>query len=347
LKVMEGEFKCKAWICHKGATPLVHDSVTLPPLSSTQVHVKIRACGICKSDVDILMGAYDKYGRYPYPICAGHEGVGEVLEIGSHVKILKVGDIVGMGVYRECCGACLDCAEGRTNLCIQKKLIFQGGEIGCFSEFVRIEEKFAFKIPEGIKIEHAGPLMCAGITVFAPFRNHNIKAGDRVGVVGIGGLGHLALQIAKAFGCEVSAFSTSSDKEAESKQFGAHHFYNTKDDSSKKSAIGKHDFVLMTAGGPDVDYKYLMATLAPGGKLIIMGVSGLSDILVSPADLIMNQKTLCGSAAGSQAISLDVLRFCALHNISPTIQTWPVSSISDAIETVKSGKIRYRAVVLF
>jgi len=347
LLMMSGELKCSAWVCNKGATPLVQDSVTLPPLTSTQVHIKIRACGICKSDVDCLMGAYDSFGMYHYPIVAGHEGVGEVLEIGTHVQTLKVGDIVGLGVYRDCCGACKECAEGKTNLCRKKAMMFVGGAKGCFSEFVRIEEKFAFKIPEGISIEHAGPLMCAGITVFAPFRNHNIKAGDRVGVVGIGGLGHLALQFAKAFGCEVSAFSTTSDKEAECRQFGAHHFYNTKDEASKKSSMSKLDFLLMTAGGPDVDYKYLMSTLVPGGTLIIMGITGLADIPVSPIDVLLNQKTLCGSAAGSQAISLDVLRFCALHNIKPTIQTWPGSSINEAIEAVKSGKIRYRAVVLF
>jgi len=284
---------------------------------------------------------------YEYPIVAGHEGVGIIEVVGSCVSHLKVGDRVGVGIYRECCGNCLDCAEGRTNLCFQKKMMFAGTNKGCFSEHMRLEGKFAFKLPEGIKAEEAGPLMCAGATVFAPFRNHTVKPGQSVGVVGIGGLGHLSLQVARAFGCQVYAFSTSIDKEQECRSLGANIFINTTDPASKASVIGKLDFLMMTASGKGVDYKYLMTTLAPGGKMIVMGASGLEDIPVSPVDLILGQKSLCGSAGGSHAIYIDMLKFCALHNIKPIIQTWPVAQINEAIASVKSGKIRYRAVVNF
>jgi len=188
--------------------------------------------------------------------------------------------------------------------------------------------------------------MCAGVTVFAPFRNHNIKPGDTVGVCGIGGLGHLALQIGKAFGCEVYAFSGSANKEAECKTLGAHHFINTSDETSKNSAIGKLNFMLMTASGPGVDYKYLMKTLAPNGTLVMMGITGYTDIPVSPLELLA-QKKLCGSASGSLASYDDMLKFCAFHKIAPVIETWPVKQINDAIQKVKSGEIRYRAVVMF
>jgi len=267
--------------------------------------------------------------------------------VGSLVTHLKIGDIVGLGVYRYSCDNCQECAEGRNNLCHKKVAMFMGKEKGCFGDYVRIEAKFAFKIPEGIKIEDAGPLMCAGATVFAPFRLHNITSGSSVGVVGIGGLGHLALQFAKAFGCEVYAFSTSADKEEECKKLGAHKFINTSDETSKKSAIGKIDYLMMTASGSGMDYKYLMQALASNGTLIILGITGVADIPVSPIDLVLNQKTIVGGAAGSRAVYLDMLQFCALHHIKPIIQTWPVSQINDAIAVVKSGKIRYRAVVLF
>jgi len=284
---------------------------------------------------------------YNYPICAGHEGIGEVASIGSRVTHLKVGQLVGLGVYRSCCGVCSKCAHGLTNVCDQKQLMFAGDAKGCFAETVRIDSKFAFPIPDGIPAESAGPLMCAGVTVFAPFRNHNIKPGDVVGVCGIGGLGHLALQIARAFGCEVYAFSTTSKKEEECKKFGAHYFINTSDEASKNSAIGKVNFLLMTASGPNVDYKYLMRTLAPNGTLILLGVTGMADIAVSPIELLFGQKKLCGSAAGSMACCLDMLKFCAHHQIRPKIETWPVKQINDAIAKVKSGDIRYRAVVIF
>jgi len=290
---------------------------------------------------------YDKTGRYFYPMVAGHEGVGSVVQVGDLVTYLKPGDLVGLGVYRSSCGCCSFCAEGNTNLCHQRELMFAGNGKGCFSEYVRIEARFAFKLPEGMKIEDAGPLMCAGITVFAPFRNLNITAGSRVGVVGIGGLGHLAIQIAKSFGCEVTAFSTSTNKEDECKKLGAHHFINTNDETSKNSVISKLDYLLMTASGSGVDYKYLMRTLDANGQMVIMGLTGMADIPVNPIDLVLGQKKLSGSAAGSAAIYLDTLRFCSLQNIKPIIQTWPVDKINDAIQTVKSGAIRYRAVVLF
>jgi len=345
--VKDPEVTVNAWVCQGGGQALALGPVTLPPLTHTQVHVKLLACGICKSDVDALMGVYEKTGRYTFPMVAGHEGVGRVEVVGDYVTHLKVGDLVGLGVFRSSCGACTDCAEGRTNLCGSKALMFAYNAKGCFSEYLRIEARFAFKLPEGMKIEDAAPLMCAGITVLAPFRNLNITAGSKVGVVGIGGLGHLALQFGKSFGCEVFAFSTSTNKETECRQLGAHHFINTNEETSKNSVIGKLDYLLMTASGSGVDYKYLMRTLNANGTLVILGLTGLADIPVSPIELVLFQKKICGSAAGSQAIYLDTLNFCSFQKIKPIIQTWPVAKINDAIAAVKDGSIRYRAVVLF
>jgi len=225
-------------------------------------------------------------------------------------------------------------------------MMFAKNNKGCLAEYVRINSKFVFPIPAGIDVLHAGPLMCAGTTTFAPFREHNIKSGEKVGVVGIGGLGHLAIQFAKAFGCDVWGFSSSADKEAEVKGFGAHHFINTTDEASTKTAVNQLDFLLMTAGGSrGVSWPYLLSTLAPNGTLVIMGAASHEDIPVNPFALVMGQKRVAGSAAGSSALTADMLNFSALHKIKPVVEVFPSSKINDAFDKVKKGTIRYRAVV--
>jgi uncharacterized zinc-type alcohol dehydrogenase-like protein len=227
-------------------------------------------------------------------------------------------------------------------------MMFALGNKGCLSEHVRINAKFAFAIPESIPFEYAGPLMCAGTTVFAPFRVHNIRPGQTVGVIGIGGLGHLALQIGKAYGCIVYAFSSSTSKEAEARQFGAHHFINTTDAESGKTAVGKLDFLLMTAGGMrGIDWNYLFSTLAPEGTMVLMGAASHEPIPVPPGSVIMGQRRVAGSAAGSVAHTQEMLQFCGLHNIRPQIETFSVSQINEAFKKTRDSNVRYRAVVLF
>jgi len=337
----------KAYAAHKSGEPLIVYEYEASPLKATEVEVKIKACGVCASDVDVLAGKYDSFGIYTYPIVCGHEGVGEVTQVGANVSSLKLGDIVGLGVYRNCCGTCDYCAQGDTNVCPQSVMIFTLGNKGCFGEYVRIDARFAFPIPKELPVEYAAPLMCAGATVFAPFYNHNIRPGQTVGVIGIGGLGHLAIQIAKAYGCQVYAFSNSPAKEKECRHFGAHHFINMKDEASRNSAVGKLDYLLMTASGSDVNYAYYLNALKKLGTLVIMGAGGLTDIPVSPAALILGQRSVAGSAAGSIHVYKKMIEFCALHHIHPTIEKFEVKDINKAIERVRSGEVRYRAVIMF
>lgn len=266
--------------------------LSLPP---DQVSVRIECCGLCSSDID----AMTKYAHmYQFPLVAGHEGIGEIIEKGALVKHLKVGQRVGIGVYRSSCGSCLFCTTGQNNLCALKELMFMEGKMGAFAEVVRIKAEFAIPIPDGIESIYAAPLMCAGVTTFAAYRRFNIQAGQRVGVLGIGGLGHLALQFGVKFGCEVIALSTSIDKQDYCKSINVHHFINIMNEHEIKPLFGSLDYLLVTASGDSLDYRALLGLLAPNGKLVLMGVS-FKEQTISPAQLLVGQKSICGCAAGS------------------------------------------------
>jgi len=239
----------RAWAARSQGAPLELTNVSLPPLSDDSVEVRILACGLCASDCDALgpMGAL-----YRHPLVVGHEGVGVVTEVGRLVRHLRAGQRVGIGVYRGACAACLYCTAGQNNLCALKELMFMNGSHGAFAESVRIRADFAIPIPEAIATEHAGPLLCAGVAVFAPFRRHAIQPGARVGVLGIGGLGHLALQVASKMGCEVVALSTSGDKAAAARELGAHRFVNLMREEEIKPVHGTIDYLFVTASGDSV-----------------------------------------------------------------------------------------------
>jgi len=258
-------------------------------LQDDEVEVKIIASGICASDIDACKGVYPEQ-LYPYPIIGGHEGVGHVTQTGKLVKHLKVGSAVGLGVYRSTCGACNVCHNGKDNLCGTRQLMFALGQAGSFANYVRIRATHAFPIPDGFDdLEIVGPLMCAGLTTFAPFKNHNIRPGQKVGVLGIGGLGHLAVQFANKWGCEVYALSSSADKTESTKKLGAHHVVNMKEDPELKTIANTLDYILMTGSGGN-NWKVFVNALAPDGKLIIMGNPGYADIPINPLSLLMQQK---------------------------------------------------------
>jgi len=313
-------------------------------LGEQEVEVQIKACGVCFSDVGILRAPME-IPPYKFPLIAGHEGAGVISAVGSLVKSVKVGDRVGVSVFRGSCHRCRACLSGRNNVCAAAELLFAAGKPGCFGEYVRIDSNFVVKLPESMTLEQAAPLMCAGVTSFSPFRKHNVKAGDRVGVIGIGGLGHLSLQFARAFGCEVYALSSSEDKKDEALKLGAHHFVNTKSPDALKSLTGTLDFLMLTASGSNMDWKGLINTLAADGKMICMGIVH-NDIPVSVMDLIMGQRSIVGSAAGSLDNALDMVNFAAFHNIKPMIQTFPFNQINDVMDKVIQNKVNYRAVLL-
>jgi uncharacterized zinc-type alcohol dehydrogenase-like protein len=338
----------RAWSCSEAKHPLeeIRYNLKSADVHEDQVLVKLQYCGICASDVTILNAPY-KLPMYPFPIVAGHEGVGVLLAVGAKAaenNKLKVGDRVGLGVYRKCCGECSLCVSGNDNLCSTKLLMFASGEKGCFADHMIINARFAFKIPDEIKTEEAGPLMCAGLTTFAPFRLHKVRPGDAVGVVGIGGLGHLSIQWARKWGCKVYAFSSGPEKEALAKELGAHVYVDTSVKDSYKAVSHQIDFLMLTAAG-SVAYRDLLTTLKPLGKMIMMGLS-MEALPVSSADLIMGGAlTVVGSAAGSSLDANEMLKFAALHGVRPMVEVSPIANINTTMEKVSKNKVRFRAVV--
>jgi uncharacterized zinc-type alcohol dehydrogenase-like protein len=339
----------RAWSCAEAKQALteVKYNINVADLKSQQVIVKVHYCGICASDIGILNAPF-KIPIYPFPLVAGHEGVGEVIAVGEKAakdNKLKVGDRVGLGVYRHACGECRECLSGNDNQCAEKALMFAMGQQGAFADHMIIDARFAFKIPDAIKTEDAGPLMCAGLTTYSPFRVHNVRPGDTVGVVGIGGLGHLAIQWARKWGCKVYAFSSGADKEALAKELGAHVYIDTSSGAEAYAAAKKQiNFMMVTASGK-TPYKELLSTLKPFGKLILMGLS-YDPIPVSSAELVTGGAlSIVGSAAGSSLDANDMLQFAALHGIRPMVEVAPISAINDMISKVAQNKVRFRGVV--
>ncbi len=236
-------------------------------LGSEEVEIDVQYCGICHSDVSIVD---NDWGVSQYPVVPGHEVVGTVAAVGDAVQNLAIGEQVGLGWFSSSCMSCEWCLSGDHNLCNDSEQTIVG-RYGGFADKVRAHQNWVFRLPEGLNPETAGPLFCGGITVFNPIVQLDIKGSDRVGVIGIGGLGHIALQFLKAWGCEVTAFSGSADKEGEARSLGAHHFVNSRDSEAVKALKNSFDVILSTVNG-DLDWETYMAALRPRGRLHFLGV---------------------------------------------------------------------------
>ena len=311
----------------------------LGPLGDHQVDIKVEYCGICHSDLSMLN---NDFGLTQYPFVPGHEIVGRVDAIGAKAKGVTVGQRVGLGWYAGSCMTCEWCMSGNHNLCpsVEATII---GRHGGFADKVRAEAALVVPLPEQIEAETAGPLFCAGITVFNPLVQLDIKPTDRVGVIGIGGLGHMALRFVDAWGCEVTAFSTSPEKEAEAREFGADHFVNSRDPKALEEIAGSFALILSTVSA-SLDWNAYIATLRPKGRLHIVGVVP-QPVSVEVIPMLLGQKSVTYSSGGSPATTAKMLEFAVRHRIQPTIETFKFSQINDAMEKLRNGKPRYRLVL--
>ena len=311
----------------------------LGPLGDHQVDIKVEYCGICHSDLSMLN---NDFGLTQYPFVPGHEIVGRVDAIGAKAKGVMVGQRVGLGWYAGSCMTCEWCMSGNHNLCPSAEMTIIGRH-GGFADKVRAEAALVVPLPEQIEAETAGPLFCAGITVFNPLVQLDIKPTDRVGVIGIGGLGHMALRFVDAWGCEVTAFSTSPEKEAEAREFGADHFVNSRDPKALEEIAGSFALILSTVSA-SLDWNAYIATLRPKGRLHIVGVVP-QPVSVEVIPMLLGQKSVTYSSGGSPATTAKMLEFAVRHRIQPTIETFKFSQINDAMEKLRNGKPRYRLVL--
>ena len=308
-------------------------------LRPQDIEIKISHCGVCHSDLSLID---NEWGLTQYPFIPGHEIIGTVAALGASVQGLAIGDRVGVGWQADSCGFCEWCRKGEENLCAkaQPTCVHRHGG---YAEAIRVNARFALKIPEALASEQTAPLLCAGITVYSPMRLHGLNASSRVGIIGIGGLGHIALQFAHAFGAEVTAFSSSADKGGEAREFGAHHFVNTRETKSLKALGGSFDFILSTINA-DQDWNAYIAALRPHGSLCFVGVPPKpASFAVFP--MISGTRSASGSNIGSPMQIAEMLDVAARHGIQARTEKFPMAKANEAVGRARKSAVRYRAVL--
>lgn len=316
-------------------TPFEYNEADLGP---HDIDVTISHCGVCHSDVHLVDNDW-QFSRYP--LVPGHEIIGIVAETGAQSN-LRVGQRVGIGWQRGACLTCDLCKAGHENLCPSQRATCIGAH-GGFADRIRVDGRFAFPIPDALESEDAAPLLCGGVTVFAPLMRFGAGPNVRVGVVGIGGLGHLAVQFAAKMGSEVTAFSSSADKEDEAMGLGATHFVS----STRRSAVNRLsrslDLIINTVH-VELDWASYLSTLRPNGTLCFVGVPGLK-LDVPFAAFVFSQRRLTGSVTGGRREIGQMLSFAAQHGVGATTEPMAMDEADHALARVRSGKARYRVVL--
>ncbi len=328
-----------AWAVHKAGGKLEPFQYDPGELGHDQVEVKVEYCGICHSDLSMID---NEWGMSEYPLVPGHEIVGTVADTGSGVAHLKKGQHVGVGWHCGYCLTCKQCMSGHHNLCasVQPTIV---GRHGGFADKLRVQAASAVPLPTGLDLPTAGPLLCGGITVFNTLFNDNVSPTARVGVIGIGGLGHMALGFLNRWGCEVTAFTSSASKIDEALKLGAHKTANSRDPEAIQKLAGTFDLIISTVN-VKLDWAAYISTLAPNGRLHFVGAV-LEPIELAAFPLLLGQLKVSGSPVGSPAMIATMLEFAARHDIRPLVEEFPMDKANEAIERLHSGKARYRIVL--
>lgn len=308
-------------------------------LNDHEVEIAIEYSGICHSDLSML---HNEWGITQYPFVPGHEIVGTISAKGNSVHNLQLGQRVGLGWHSGYCMTCYNCLSGDHNLCVQSESTIVNRH-GGFADKVRAHSASVVALPDNIDVQSAGPLFCAGITVFNPLLQFNISPTANVAVIGIGGLGHIALQFLRAWGCQVTAFTTSDDKKNEALALGAHKVLDTRDPAQLTAASNQFDLILSTVN-VKLDWNAYLATLRPKGRLHFLGVT-LESLDINVFPLIAGQYSISGSPTGSPTSMIAMLNFANRHNIKPVVEIFPFDKVNEALAKLASGKAKYRIVL--
>jgi alcohol dehydrogenase (NADP+) len=340
--------KIPAYAAASANQPLAPSTIERREPGPTDILIEVLYCGVCHSDIH---QARDEWGGGLFPMVPGHELVGRVAQVGLRVTKFKVGDLAGVGCVVDSCRECGACGRQHEQFCergaaqtynsteMDRKTPTYGG----YSSRIVITEHFALKVPASLEPAAVAPLLCAGITTYSPLRQWNCKKGDRVAVVGLGGLGHMAVKFAAAMGAEVTLLSTSPSKAADARRLGAQHFASTKDETTFQNLAGRFDLLLDTVSAPH-DYNKFLGLLREQGTMVLVGVPPKQQP-VSAFSLIMGNKRLVGSMIGGIAETQEMLGFCAEHQIVSDIELIPIQKINEAFERVVRGDVRYRFVI--
>ena len=331
--------KVSGYATHGPHEKLKPFSYEMGELGSEQVDIRVINCGICHSDLSMIN---NDWGMTAYPIVPGHEIIGEIIAAGNAVKNVKVGDKVGLGWFSGSCMSCHECMDGSHHLCTSAEFTI-GGRHGGFADHVRSHWSWAIPLPENIDLAKAGPLLCGGITVFNPIILAGVKATDKVGVIGIGGLGHMALKFLNKWGCEVIAFSSNPDKKKFIMEMGATRVVDSTNPEELAKIAGSLNFILNTTN-VTLDWNSYLVALAPKGKFHNVGAV-LEPMAIPAFTLLTGEKSVAGSPLGSPALTRTMLEFCVRHDIYPITEEFPMTQVNEAINHLESGKARFRIVL--
>jgi alcohol dehydrogenase (NADP+) len=340
--------KIPAWGTTGPDRPLAPMTIERRDPRPHDVEIEIAFCGVCHSDIH---QARDEWSGALFPMVPGHEIVGRIVRTGTEVSRFRVGQMAGVGCMVDSCRACRPCRDALEQFCEKgAALTYNGTEMdrttptfGGYSTSVVVDERYVVRVPDGLDPAGAAPLLCAGITTYSPLRQWGVRPGDRVGVVGLGGLGHMAVKLAASMGASVTVLSTSADKEPDARRLGAHDFVVTKGDGALKGLRGQLDLILDTVSAPHPYGDYL-ATLRPRGTMVLVGVPTDATPLHA-FSLIGGNKRLAGSMIGSIAETQEMLDHCAQHGIVSDVEIIPIQKINEAYERVLKSDVRYRFVI--
>ena len=310
-----------------------------PKLGERDVRVAVTHCGVCHTDIHAIN---DYYGITNFPFVPGHEIVGFVSEVGSNVSSLKEGDRVGIGWQGRSCGKCEWCLKGETQLCMEIEDTTVMVPYGGFSSSVIADHRFVYPLNPTMPSEVAAVLMCAGVTVYSALQKYMTSPELKVAILGVGGLGHLAIQFAHAFGCEVTAMSSSPEKKEQDLEFGADHFINTNDRDRMRQVNYGNDLLICTANN-GINWSALLMTLKKRGRLVLVG---FPDIELNSTNLVAHELSMTGSLIGNPQTMRAMLSFAQEHDIKPMIELMLMSQVNAALQKVKENKARYRIVLV-
>jgi len=338
----------KTYAAFNETDPLAPHTIERRHLHSKDIFIDIEYCGVCHSDIHTAKG---DWGKPNYPVVPGHEIIGRVKEVGSEVTKFKVGDLVGVGCMVESCQHCHSCDEGLEQYCengftgtYNSKNSKHGGiTYGGYSENIVVEEDFVLRVPENIDVKAAAPLLCAGITTWSPLRHWNVKAGDKVGVIGLGGLGHMGVKFAKAMGAHVVMITTSESKGEDAKKLGADEVLISKDVTQMKAHANSFDFLLNTIPVKHDVNPYLQLLKLDKTMCMVGAIEPLDA--VHGGLLIMKRRNLAGSLIGGIKETQEMLDFCGEHNIVSDVEMIDIQNINTAYERMMKSDVKYRFVI--
>ncbi len=338
----------KGYAAQASTTPLTPFQFERREVGPHDVQIEILYCGVCHSD---LHQVKSEWGPTIYPIVPGHEIVGRIVRTGSHVTRFKAGDLAGVGCFVDSCRECPNCLSGEEQYCEKGmtgtyNAYEKDGKTptyGGYSTQIVVDEQYTLKVPSNLPLEAVAPLLCAGITTYSPMRYVEVKKGDKVAVLGLGGLGHMAVKFGAAFGAEVTMLSTSPAKEADARRLGAHHFALTSNKEVMQQLRNRFDYIIDTVSAPH-DYNAYLELLNTNGTLVIVGLPP-DAAPVSAFSMVTQRRSIIGSMIGGIRETQEMLDFCSAHNIVSDVEVIPIQQINEAYERLLKGDVRYRFVI--